>query len=70
MHNMRRHDDGIAECPSCGAVFRLTAQRDRRKRPDGFDCFMCGDRLDTLIATGRQIYELIASPQITRLMKP
>jgi hypothetical protein len=64
VHSMRLHGDGIAECASCGAVYRLVADRGRREHRDGFDCRMCGVRLDTLIGEARRAYELVLPPRI------
>jgi hypothetical protein len=69
MHNLRLHGGGIAECPTCGTIYRLVAERGRPERQEGFDCLMCGDRLDTLIGTHRRVYELVASPQVDRVVK-
>jgi hypothetical protein len=66
MHSLLLHGGGIAECPACGAVYRLTAERDRGERGergDGFDCCLCGDRLETCVGHARRTYELVPSPQ-------
>ena len=67
MHSLLLHGGGIAECPACGAVYRLTAERDRGERGDGFDCCLCGDRLETCVGHARRTYELVPSPQASRL---
>ena len=68
MHSLRMHGDGIAECPTCGAIYRLKGEPDRSAVREPFDCQMCGDVLDTLVGHTRRVYELAALPDIGHAM--
>ena len=59
MHSLRMHGGGVAECPTCGAVYRLKTEPERDRR-EAFECQMCGALLDTLIGHTRRVYELVA----------
>ena len=69
MHSLRMHGGSIAECPTCGAVYRLRErQLERSERREGFDCLMCRKPLDTVVGGTRRAYELIVLPQIGHAM--
>ena len=58
MQNVRIHGGGIAECPNCGAEYRVyAAHADTRV---GFDCFACGERLDESVDCVAEQYKLFA----------
>ena len=64
MHSLRMHGGGIAECPTCGAIYRLKTEPEHSERREAFDCQMCGALLDTLIGHTRRAYELVGLPDI------
>lgn len=68
MHSLRMHGDGIAECPTCGAIYRLRTEPAPGEPREAFDCQMCGDVLDTLVGHTRRAYELVALPDIGHAM--
>ena len=64
---MQPPHEGIAECPTCGAVYRVRYANRWGVVRDGWNCFLCGERLDGLSGQLPSRCELVSDEEATTI---